>query len=151
MTEFGLALNLHLKTSGIISQHVERVLDIAIHIAGIQPGLKPTRLQIVKLNQFIRNLRIYPTHPKDCRTISFVMDGAVDKTPFEMFYKMNDRDENIFIDAYFRQKYNVRLQELPLIKTKGGKVSSLPRSPARLLSLTSFSFPHQNSRPAPFH
>ncbi|KAH9393323.1 argonaute 5 [Tyrophagus putrescentiae] len=82
MTEFGLALNVHLKTSCVISRSLTRVSDVAHEVAGIQIGRRPTKQQIMDFNRFIRSLRVYTKHSK--REVQYTVDGLVDSTVYQI-------------------------------------------------------------------
>jgi hypothetical protein len=124
MTEFGLALNLHLKTSCVISSEITKLTDLAALIANIRPGTKPTRNQLSDFNKFIRHLRVFTQHTKG-KQITYTMDQAVDRSPRDMQFK-NREGALTNIAEYFQNEYSMQLQQLPLIKTTGKMARYLP-------------------------
>ena len=122
MTECGLALNLHLKTSCIIARQITRLPDLCSVLANIGEH-KPNRGQIMEVNKFIRHLRMYTEHGQ--KRITYTMDGIIDKCPRDMTFKNRDGVTTSVAD-YFMKEYNMQLLQLPLIKTTGKNAKYLP-------------------------
>ena len=123
MTEVGLALNLHLKTSCIVNRQITTVFQLAQAICNVTVGERITREQVVALNKFFRHLRIFTTHSG--RELTYTMDGVQDKFPEEM--KFTDRTGYpVSVDVYFREVHRREVQRLPLIKTTGKMPRFIP-------------------------
>ncbi|XP_017478369.1 PREDICTED: protein argonaute-2-like, partial [Rhagoletis zephyria] len=105
MTEFGLALNVHLKTSCVINHNISRVSDLANVLAGIQIGRRPSKQQIMDFNRFIRYLRVFTQHGN--RKINYTAEGLVDKTVYEIKFTCKRSGQKITVAEYFINEYNI--------------------------------------------
>ena len=120
MTEFGLALNVHLKTSCVISRSLTKVSDVAYEVAGIQIGRRPTKQQIMDFNRFIRFLRVFTKHSK--REVQYTVDGLVDSTVYQIKFMCKRAGKEMSVADYFINEYNITpAQDTPAVKmTKKG-------------------------------
>lgn len=114
MTEFGLSLNVHLKTSCVISRNIVKVLDLAQMVAGINVNQRPTRQQISDFNRFIRHLRVYTEHSKN--RVHYTVDGLIDKNPSELTFPCKKTGTKITIADHFRNEYNIECLNMPVMR-----------------------------------
>ena len=124
MTEFGLALNFHLKTSCIISRSYEMLHHLVGDLARVR-NLETDRLdfrQMRDVNKIIKHLKFYTKHSKN--KITYTVDGIVPIRPSEHIFKQKDGTD-ISIAAYFKKEYKINVKSYPLVKTTG-KARYLP-------------------------
>nr|AUI38422.1 argonaute 8 [Dermatophagoides farinae] len=121
LTEMGLSLNIHLKTSCLISPSVDELSKLVTLIAG---GRDPSQFgpgDIVAANKIIRGLKIYTTHTgrKTCYTIKGLTVQKPNEHKFTKKTKDQDEGQIVSIQEYFLEKYKVRVQNYPLVSTVG--------------------------------
>ena len=121
LTEMGLSLNIHLKTSCLISPSVDELSKLVTLIAG---GRDPSQFgpgDIVAANKIIRGLKIYTTHTgrKTCYTIKGLTVQKPNEHKFTKKIKDQDESQIVSIQEYFLEKYKVRVQNYPLVSTVG--------------------------------
>jgi len=137
--QMGLALNLHLKTSCIISRHYSNLVELCKDTANIKPITceddRPGRHQFIEVNKIIRHLGMFTTHGN--RKITYTMDGIIDRTPDEVKFKNRD-GITVSMLEYFASEYNMNLQRLPLNKTTGKQACYIPMELCSLFSPTNF-------------
>ncbi|OTF77313.1 hypothetical protein BLA29_005454, partial [Euroglyphus maynei] len=120
LTEMGLSLNIHLKTSCLISVSVDELSKLVTLVSG---GRDPSQFgpgDIVMVNKIIRGLKIFTTHTghKTCYTIKELIIRKPSDIKFTM--KNNEADNrSISIHDYFSEKYKIRLSNYPLVRTVG--------------------------------
>ena len=124
MTEFGLALNVHLKTSCTIassftklSQLVCTMLNISEHDLDNIKGC-----QLYQINKIIRHVRVMTRHTN--REHKYIVDSLLDKKPKYATFEHNGQQISIY--DYFKQEYNIRVEKWPLVKCSGKKSVYLP-------------------------
>lgn len=121
MTEFGLALNVHLKTSAIISKTYDRVISLVCEIArvsevALEHGLEKHKL--FEVNKILRHLKMVTRHGK--RPIVYSIDGIVAKTPKEAIFEHKGKKTSIY--EYFKNEYEIRLKPLPMVRATSKNV-----------------------------
>jgi len=126
MTEFGLALNVHLKTSAIISKSYDKLLSLVCDILNLRDECDlergATKQMLHAANKIIRHLKIVTKHGK--REITYTIDGLVEKTPKSAEFENRDGKTNAH--DYFLKSYNIKLQQLPMVRTSGRKSVLIP-------------------------
>nr|SZF06481.1 protein argonaute-2-like [Psoroptes ovis] len=118
MTEFGLAVNLHLKSACIISRTLNRVDELVVAYCNKQPD-QLEDYQLRHLNKLCRHLKIFTNH---CGKRTYVIDSIVKYRPNS---KTIDKEKGTIAD-YFLNTYNIRVKNYPLIKTTGKNSKELP-------------------------
>ena len=120
-TEVGLALNLHLKTSCVISKSF-KTLDELVRT------LNRGKINIRETNKFIRHLRVFTSHSQT--KIQYCIDGLVPKTPKDFTFTLkaqnDEKPKTISIHDYFKKEYKINLQNNFLVKTTGKNPRYLP-------------------------
>ena len=118
MTEFGLALNLHLKTTCIISKSYVMMPQLVAELLRVR-DLENDHINSYALkdaNKILRHLKIFTKHSKS--KISYTVDSVVLQTPQEHKFQQKD-GTMVSIAQYFQTEYNIRLKKYPLVKTSG--------------------------------
>ncbi|KAJ6225576.1 hypothetical protein RDWZM_004121 [Blomia tropicalis] len=116
LTEFGLALNLHQKTSCIVARSFTDLISLVSEIARVnlaETQQPLTHYQMKDINRFIRHLCITTTH-SNFRTV-YKIDSLVSMTPYDVTF--TSRGKKITVAEYFREVYRLQVQKLPLVKT----------------------------------
>lgn len=125
ITEFGLALNVHLKAAGLITKSFTTLPLMVASLAGVRDLDRPDQLELVpewkwqEINQVLRRLKIFTSHTK--RKMFYTVDQLMPgDTPQRMTLQLPDEQE-MTIAAYFQTIYGINLQKLPLVQISGRK------------------------------
>ncbi|OTF71114.1 Argonaute-like protein, partial [Euroglyphus maynei] len=118
MTEFGPAMNIHLKTACLISKTLNRVDELATAYFGKQPN-QLNDYELRNLSKFCRHMKIFTNH---CGKRTFLIERFVNITPQKQEI---DHDKGT-IAAYFYNTYKLSVKNFPLIKTTGKVAKYLP-------------------------
>ena len=114
-TEFGLALNVNLKTSAIISRQFSALVPLICEVLGLrdQRELQSIRRQqAFQATKMIRHLKIFTTHSR--RTVEYTVDALVDRYPHNETFDCKGR--RITYADYFHEQYGLNLQKLPMVR-----------------------------------
>ncbi|KAJ6224924.1 hypothetical protein RDWZM_003469 [Blomia tropicalis] len=127
MTEFGLALNVHLKTSCIISKSYTKLIELIggilnIDLKEFDRNFRFRPEERSKANKIIRHLKVGTMHSK--QTCTYIIDRISEKYPKDE--KFPYRGKSCSIDEYFQLEYNIILKSLPLVKIAGKNNIYLP-------------------------
>lgn len=117
-TQFGLALNVHLKATGIINRSFNRLDHLVAAILELCDRPIPERLnewQLRKVNDIIKSLVIFVNHGS--QKMNFKVAKLTNETPAKRTFTVGDSKDPITTYDYFRAKYpNVRiLPNLPMV------------------------------------
>lgn len=133
-TEFGLAMNIHLKTTCVVSREVNSLCDLACLVLNLGDAdlakfeFQPRHLG--QLNRIARHLKVYTDHMKDNSRLIYQIDQIVNKTPQQLTFKRSDYQTKQFVTItvadYFMSEYKIRLKNLPMVKTTGKNARYLP-------------------------
>ncbi|KAH9398919.1 argonaute 5 [Tyrophagus putrescentiae] len=115
ITEFGLALNGHLKAAGLITKSFTTLPLMVASLAGVRDLDRPDQLELVpewkwqEINQVLRRLKIFTSHTK--RRMFYTVDRLMPgDTPQRMTLQLPDEQE-MTIAAYFQTIYGINLQK----------------------------------------
>ena len=117
MTEFGLALNLHLKTACVISSHYKGCsLDQFVQdVTGTTDLKSLDKWKIKEASKMLRFLKVKTTHTTNPRI--FTVDRIIESTPYEYQFDQQNGDGKISVSDYFLQQYGIPLKGFPLVRT----------------------------------
>ncbi|KAH7638733.1 argonaute 5 [Dermatophagoides farinae] len=118
MTEFGPAMNIHLKTACLISKTLNRVDEMVCAFKRKQPN-ELSDYELRDLSKFCRHMKIFTNH---CGKRTFLIERFEKITPQQ---KKIDDNKGTIAD-YFRNTYGINVKSYPLIKTTGKIAKYLP-------------------------
>ena len=123
MTEFGLALNVHLKTAGLITKSFTTLPAMVASLAGVRdlahPDQQIEEYKWREINKVVRHLKVFTSHGKG--KIGYTVDRVLPRdTPQRMTFEGKD-GQRVTIAQYFKTAYGMNLQALPLVQTSGKK------------------------------
>lgn len=122
MTECGLMMNVHLKTSCIISRSWNMLIEVVTAYTGFnREQLEKGQLQgraMGDLNKMLRHLEIFTEHTGT--KMSFKVNFILRQTPKENNFEIDGK--RITLHQYFQQKYNITLKNLPLVQTTKSRI-----------------------------
>ncbi|XP_027194229.2 protein argonaute-4-like [Dermatophagoides pteronyssinus] len=128
ITEMGPSLNLHLKTSCMISLEAETLLQA---VAMIADGRDPQHLnpsEIESVSKIIRGLEVYTTHGG--HKAKYVIKSLSQCRPHEQTFMMkkngSDEETPVSVHEYFVMKYNIISKKYPLVKMAGKRELTIP-------------------------
>ena len=121
MTEFGLAMNIHINSSCILSDNylsLEKFVQDAMNAFSLDvQSLNPR--QFKEANRILRQLKIRTTHKrKNGEFVSlkpYVIESILNKTPHDVSFELNG--SVITIAEYFKQTYDITVSRYPLVRT----------------------------------
>ena len=128
MCEFGLALNMHIKTSCVVSSRLLKLVDLVQAIINLSPNIMPSLFRLKEANKFIRHLKMYTNHSVkngEKIKINYNIDCLVNKSPRELKFT-NRNGQTVSIADYFQEVYKINVLEYPLVKTTGKNCRYLP-------------------------
>ncbi|KAJ6218815.1 hypothetical protein RDWZM_004627 [Blomia tropicalis] len=117
-TEFGIALNIHLKSGCIFSLHLEELMQLVGKI--VPEFFKDFRLnenQIQKVNSIIGRLEIFTKYGR-CKRY-YTVKRLISRTPREMTFIDEKTNKQTNIWEYFRGKYIIKPENYPLVQVMG--------------------------------
>lgn len=124
MTEFGLALNVHLKTAGLISQSIKSLPQAVECLSNVRDLANRQQLSYYKLkevNKVLKHLKVFTHHvQKQGKVVKIVytVDCIVSRTPQD---QPLEKGSKTTIASYFKDKYNITTKAFPLVQTAGKK------------------------------
>lgn len=117
ITEFGLALNVHLKTACLLSQGFTTLAAMAKTLfRGDLSNLQLSDLR--EINKIVKHVKIFTNHSRS--KIAYTVDRIILDTPQRYSFEQRDGTRTT-IAQYFQTTYNKRLEALPLVQTSGKK------------------------------
>lgn len=140
-TEFGLAMNMHLKTTCVVSRQVCSVCDLVrliLNLGEVDLSLfefQPRHLG--QLNRIVSHLKVFTEHVKPKDRMIYQIDRIDKQTAAQFTFDRVDpqtkQKVRISIADYFKKEYGITLKNLPLVKTIGKKylpmeLCQMPRS-----------------------
>ncbi|KAH9403618.1 hypothetical protein TYRP_014803 [Tyrophagus putrescentiae] len=123
LTEFGLALNLHLKCSCLIERGISNVAQLVMALLN-RRNLIPGSLskdELKKVNKILSGLKVQTNHTRNPGL--FTIDGLSHKTTERHQFK-NFEGKLTNVKEYFMKMYNFEVGDLNLVRTMtplGGK------------------------------
>lgn len=117
-TQFGLALNVHLKTCVKLNERFKSVLDVYKFVAD-KEGEKKTNLEILNVvNRYVRKSKVFI----DIEATRFnkVIDGLLTQTPNKVFFHHPTTDEKMSMAEFYRHEYHFECDpSLPMVRCFG--------------------------------
>ena len=127
MTQSGLALNVHLKTAGLITTSLPTLQSMVTCLAGVRDFDQLQTIPEVKwqeINKVLHRLKIITFQGRS--TINYTVNQLLPRdTPLRMTFKGKD-GKQVTIAEYFKKVYLCELQELPLVQSLGKNQCHLP-------------------------
>ena len=125
MTEFGLALNVHLKTSAIVSKSYNELVNLVCDILNLpEQGLeRVNNRQLMQVNKILRHLKVFTKHGN--RMVTYTIDRIVEKYPRDAYFQHKEKGKTSIHD-YFKMEYQIRLKQLPMVHVTGKDNVHLP-------------------------
>ncbi|OTF80325.1 argonaute-2-like protein, partial [Euroglyphus maynei] len=128
LTEMGPSLNLHLKTSCMISLEAETLLQL---VAMISDGHDPQHLnaaEIEKVSKVIRGLEVFVDHTghKSKFTVKALLARLPNELTFMMKKNGTDEETPVSVSEYFHMKYHISVKEYPVVQMVGKRDLYMP-------------------------
>ncbi|OTF69433.1 hypothetical protein BLA29_002987, partial [Euroglyphus maynei] len=126
-TQMGPSLNLHLKTSCMISLTAQTLFQL---VAMLSDGRDPKILSandIERVNRMIRGLRVYSKHMG--RKIIYKIKSLVSNKPKQVSFMMRDggdEERSTTVYDYFMAKYSIQLKDYPVVQLVGRQNFFMP-------------------------
>lgn len=128
-TQIGPSLNLHLKTSCLISFSTESLVQLVEMISDCRNIRNLSSNDLDRVNKIIRGLEVYSTHMG--RKMTYKIKALVSKKPREVTFMFrernngngddnnNDHERLISVYDYFMMKYQMELEDYPTVQMMG--------------------------------
>nr|SZF06506.1 protein argonaute-2-like [Psoroptes ovis] len=116
LTEMGPSLNLHLKTSCLISFDCETLLQLVALIGDGDPKGFNER-EIGQVSELIHGLEVYTTHIHG-RKNKVVIKSLTSRRPKDITFLLKNDDKRetpISVQEYFQMKYNITPEDYPCV------------------------------------
>lgn len=127
-TQFGMALNIHLKTAAILSPQLRNMVMVVEAISGRRlddrqekGGLRYGEFS--EINRWIRHLRVFTSCGQQERT--YIVDRMEERTPYEHHF-VNKEGQKTTVADYFKQVYNLECRRLPMVRMVSRRGAMLP-------------------------
>ncbi|KAJ6218814.1 hypothetical protein RDWZM_004626 [Blomia tropicalis] len=117
VTEFGIALNIHLKSACIISRNYTMLNELVFDLLRTQNLNDLNDHQIRQVNKMVRHLKIFTTHGKSVKNV-YTIGEIISKTPKNLSFESKDGTKTTIFD-YFKKTYGITLKNFPMVKSTG--------------------------------
>nr|XP_046909464.1 protein argonaute-2-like isoform X2 [Dermatophagoides farinae] len=128
LTEMGPSLNLHLKTSCMISLEADTLLQL---VAMISEGRDPQHLnpnEIENISKIIRGLAVNTDYTG--RKQKYIVKAFAARRPHEVTFMMKkngtDEETPISVHDYFLTKYRISVKDYPVVQMCGKRDTVIP-------------------------
>nr|SZF06499.1 argonaute-2-like protein [Psoroptes ovis] len=118
-TQFGPSLNLHLKTTCMISNDIDTLLQLVLYISNVSDIRSLSANDFPKVNKIIKGLQVF-TQYRGSKIIHKIK-CLTPRKPNEIEFTIKDKNgEKIMsVAEYFDERYNIRLKDYPTVQLIG--------------------------------